>query len=182
MGHRLTKIYTKTGDNGTTGLADGSRVLKDDIVCEAMGNIDELNSALGLLLSQSLPEQDKVFLTKIQHQLFEVGAEISSPDYCKITAEDTRQIENNIDRLNANLPPLKEFILPNGHFTTTLCHLARSICRRAERSLVAFQQDADTNLESLKLINRLSDYLFVLARSLNEMKEEMWQHERPKNL
>ena len=135
MGHRLSKIYTRTGDDGTTGLANGERVDKTDRRVEAFGDVDETNSALGLLLAETdVPPAMRASLARIQHELFEIGAELSLPGYRQITPEHVSQLEHDLDELNAELPPLKEFVLPGGTRAAATCHLARTICRRAERS------------------------------------------------
>ncbi|MDE1887878.1 MAG: cob(I)yrinic acid a,c-diamide adenosyltransferase, partial [Gammaproteobacteria bacterium] len=133
MGNRLSKIYTRTGDDGTTGLADGTRVPKDDARVEAYGTLDELNSVLGVLLAEPLPNAVAETLQPIQHELFDLGSEFCLPGYQAISAEHVQRLETTLDRFNENLPPLKEFILPGGNRTAALCHLARTICRRAER-------------------------------------------------
>ena len=133
MGNRLSKIYTRTGDDGTTGLGDGSRIAKDDARIEAMGAVDELNSALGLIRSETLPDDIAAALSEIQHNLFDLGGELSIPGYQLVTSEAIAELEKELDRLNAELDPLKEFILPGGTRAAAWCHLARSICRRAER-------------------------------------------------
>ena len=178
MGHRLTKIYTRTGDDGSTGLAANTRVQKDDARIEAMGDIDELNSVIGLLLTETLPEDAKKLLIKIQHRLFDLGGELAMPEYQTINAAETAMLEGAIDYWNESLPPLKEFILPGGSRGGAQCHLARTLCRRAERRLVHLHHTAPQRLESLRYINRLSDLLFVLARVINReagMEVVYWQ-------
>jgi len=179
MGHRLSKIYTRTGDDGTTGLASGERIDKADPRVEAFGNIDETNSALGLLLAEpDIPGEIRAILTRIQHELFEIGAELSLPGYRQITGEHVGQLERELDGLNAQLPPLKEFVLPGGTRAAATCHLARTICRRSERSAWAASKVTELNPESLRYLNRLSDLLFVMARSLarhNGGHETLWQ-------
>ena len=167
MGHRLTKIYTRTGDDGSTGLAANSSVQKDDTRIEAMGDIDELNSALGMLLTETLPEDVRNLLTRIQHRLFDLGGELAMPEYQTISSTDIVALESEIDHWNVTLPPLKEFILPGGSRSGAQCHMARAICRRAERRLVHLHHAAPQRLELLRYLNRLSDWLFVLARVLN---------------
>ena len=167
MGHRLTKIYTRTGDDGSTGLAANTRVQKDDARIEAMGDVDELNSVLGLLLSEVLPDEARKLLVKIQHRLFDLGGELAMPEYQILSAAETSALEIAIDHWNENLPPLKEFILPGGGRSGALCHLARTLCRRAERRLVRLHHTAPQRQEVLRYLNRLSDFLFVLARVLN---------------
>ena len=144
MGHRLSKIYTRTGDDGTTGLANGERVGKTDRRVEAFGDVDETNSALGLLLTEpDVPPAMRVSLARIQHELFEIGAELSLPGYRQITPEHVSQLEHDLDELNAELPPLTEFVLPGGTRAAATCHLARTICRRAERSAWAGERPRD---------------------------------------
>jgi cob(I)alamin adenosyltransferase len=179
MGHRLSRIYTRTGDDGTTGLANGERVDKADPRVAAFGDVDETNSALGLLLAESsLPSVISAVLTRIQHELFEVGAELSLPGYRKIAAEHVAQLERDLDALNDELPPLKEFVLPGGTRAAAVCHLARTICRRAERSAWSANKTAALNPELLRYLNRLSDLLFVMARWLarqNGGQETLWR-------
>jgi cob(I)alamin adenosyltransferase len=179
MGHRLSKIYTRTGDDGTTGLGDGERVDKCDERVEAFGTVDETNSALGLVLAEpDAPAPIRACLTRIQHELFEIGGELSLPGYRKITLEHVANLERDLDRFNAELPPLKEFVLPGGSRAAAVCHLARTICRRAERRAWAAAKVADVNPELLRYLNRLSDLLFVMARVLarqNGGQETLWQ-------
>jgi len=171
MGHRLSKITTRTGDQGETGLGDGSRVPKDSERIVALGDVDELNSSLGLLLSESLPEAVREALLAVQHDLFDLGGEIAVPGTTRLTPRQIARIEDQLDRWNRDLPPLKEFILPGGARAAALAHLARTVCRRAERSLVtlAKAEGAGGNVsESARIyLNRLSDLLFVLGRVLN---------------
>ena len=182
MGHRLSKIYTRTGDDGTTGLATGERIEKRDPRIEACGDVDETNSALGLLLAEpSLPSNIRDALLRIQHELFEIGAELSLPTYRRIAAEHVGRLERELDALNAELPPLEEFILPGGNRSAAVCHLARSISRRAERRAWGAAKVADVNAHALRYLNRLSDYLFVMARWLATRdggRETLWRHER----
>lgn len=181
MGNRLTKIYTRTGDEGTTGLADGSRVNKHDIQIESIGVIDELNSAIGFLLCQKIKDERlKDTLVGIQHSLFDTGAELSLPDYVAIKPENVELLEKEIDRLNESLPPLREFILPGGNASAAACHMARASARRAERTLWQRAQTCHTAEPLLKFLNRLSDFLFVAARTLarqNGGSEVFWQSE-----
>ena len=181
MGNRLSKIYTRTGDDGTTGLGDGSRVDKDDPRVEAIGAVDELNSAIGVLLTHGLPDTVHSSLTGIQHRLFDIGGEFSIPGTTCITTEQVEQLEQTLDELNADLPALKEFILPGGTGAAAACHMARTICRRAERRTYSLGKQATINPVSLKYLNRLSDLLFVMARHLNKQAGEpdvFWKHER----
>ncbi len=178
MGHRLTKIYTRTGDDGTTGLGDGTRVAKDNARVEALGTVDELNSALGLLLTESLPPEVVSALTGIQHALFDLGAELSIPGHRIVSDRRTDELESQLDRWNAELPPLKEFILPGGARPAALCHLGRSICRRAERRVYSLSRLEPVSPAALRYLNRLSDLLFVLARLLNQAAgsgDVLWQ-------
>ncbi len=169
MGHRLSKIYTRTGDKGTTGMADGSRLNKSDLRIQSIGGTDELNSIIGLLLTESLPDECAELLLTIQHQLFDLGAELSlPPGNNRIQPQDTEKLEQALDRLNESLPPLKEFILPGGSKPAALCHLARTVCRRVERDLVALNEQTPVSELSLSYVNRLSDLFFVLARWLNK--------------
>jgi cob(I)alamin adenosyltransferase len=179
MGHRLSKIYTRTGDDGTTGLGNGERIDKCDERVEAFGTVDETNSALGLILAESgAPETIRACLTRIQHELFEIGAELSLPGYRKITSEHVGTLERDLDRFNEELPPLKEFVLPGGNRLAATCHVARTICRRAERRAWAAAKTTDVNPELLRYLNRLSDLLFVVARVLARQggaEETLWQ-------
>ena len=168
MGFRLSKIYTRTGDDGTTGLGDGARVPKHSARITALGTIDELNSHLGVLLAEpELPAETRALLTRIQHDLFELGGELSIPNYTRITAEMVTRLEQELDALNAHLAPLKEFILPGGSRPAALCHVARAACRSAERQLTALAQHEPVSAAALMYLNRLSDLLFVLCRALN---------------
>ncbi len=167
MGNRLSKIYTRTGDDGTTGLADGERVRKFDARVEAAGDVDETNSLIGLLLTEpGVLDAVATPLRRIQHELFEVGAELALPGYRKIDAEHVRRLEVELDGLNAALPPLEEFVLPGGNRAAAVCHVARTVCRRAERRACAAAQLHPLNAELLRYMNRLSDLLFVMARRL----------------
>jgi cob(I)alamin adenosyltransferase len=181
MGKRLTKIYTRTGDDGTTGLGDGGRVDKDDPRIEAIGAVDELNSAIGLLLSDDVPGTIRPTLTDIQHRLFDIGGELSLPGHNTLQPERVEALEQALDALNSELPALEEFILPGGSRAAASCHLARAICRRAERRVYELARTAKVNPATLKYLNRLSDLLFVMARSLNKQAGQpdvFWQHER----
>jgi cob(I)alamin adenosyltransferase len=182
MGNRLSKIVTRTGDAGTTGLADGSRVAKDAPRIDALGNVDELNSMLGALLAEGLPSDIADELEDIQHDLFDCGGEVAIPGYFAVTEAQVARLDGWIEVHNAPLPPLQEFILPGGHRNAALAHLARTVCRRAERSVVALARvEAETNPVNpltLQYLNRLSDYLFILARTLNRRAgrgDVMWQ-------
>jgi len=178
MGHRLSKIYTRTGDDGTTGLGDGSRVGKDDPRVEAFGAIDELNSQIGMLLSEALPSEIRDTLTTIQHRLFDLGAEVCIPGRASFSDDHATDLESALDSLNSSLEPLREFILPGGSRAAALCHVARSVCRRAERRLVGLSHQAKVLPPAIKYLNRLSDFLFVLARYLNRAQgipDTLWQ-------
>lgn len=164
MGHRLTRIYTRTGDQGSTGLGDGSRTAKDHPRIEAIGDIDELNCALGIVLAHPLPEGIHAVLEEAQHRLFDIGGELSVPGFEAFGREPVTALEQALDGLNATLPPLKEFILPAGTEAAAHCHLARAICRRAERRVVTLARDEAVNPEAIAYLNRLSDLLFVAAR------------------
>ncbi|KAA9130836.1 cob(I)yrinic acid a,c-diamide adenosyltransferase [Marinihelvus fidelis] len=179
MGNRLSKIYTRTGDAGDTGLGDGSRVDKDSPRVEAFGTVDELNSTVGLLLASELPDDVRTTLTRLQHELFDLGGELCMPGYTMIPDEYVEALENDLDRFNEDLPPLKDFILPGGSEAAARCHLARVTCRRAERRVVTLGKLEDTNPVSARYLNRLSDLLFVLARVLARAdggSEVLWVH------
>jgi len=181
MGNRLSKIVTRTGDAGTTGLGDGSRVAKDSARIEAIGAVDELNSTLGVLLAEPLPEGVKACLTEIQHDLFDLGGELSIPGYNAMTDGQVLRLEDAVERFNADLAPLKEFILPGGSRAASLAHVARTVCRRAERALVHLGTGDDVRECTRQYLNRLSDLLFVLARVLNRAAggvDVLWRHKR----
>ncbi len=181
MGNRLSRIYTRTGDDGSTGLGDGSRVAKDDARVHAFGTVDEANSALGVLLAVPLPEDIGALLTRIQHQLFDLGGELCIPGHAAIQQGDVTALEHQLDHYNASLPALQEFILPAGGEAAARCHLARTIVRRAERETVTLARLEPVRKEALQYLNRLSDLLFVLARVLaraNGQGEVLWQHNR----
>ncbi len=178
MGHRLSKITTRTGDDGSTGLGDGSRVGKDDVRIEAIGAIDELNSLLGLLAAESPPDPVRQVITRIQHDLFDLGGELSVPDRKVMNEAAVLWLDQELETINAHLSPLKEFILPGGTSSSAICHVARTVCRRAERCLVALLHNAAVNPDSLRYLNRLSDLLFVMSRELNRlasMPDSLWQ-------
>ncbi len=181
MGNRLTKIYTRTGDDGTTGLGDGTRVAKDDARIEAIGSVDELNCVIGVLLCEALPGTLSDSLLDIQHHLFDIGGELSIPGYVMVTDAHVGELETLLDTVNADLPPLKDFILPGGTRAAALSHQARAVCRRAERRVHTLAQQADINMAGLRYLNRLSDLLFVLARHINKQAGEtdvLWKHQR----
>lgn len=178
MGHRLSKITTRTGDDGSTGLGDGSRVAKDDTRIEAIGTVDELNSLLGVLASESPPEALREILTRVQHDLFDLGGELSVPNRRVMNEASILRLDRELENINRELPPLKEFILPGGTRAAALGHLARTVCRRAERCLVTLQRETGVNPDSLRYLNRLSDLLFVMARELNRLAgvpDSLWQ-------
>jgi cob(I)alamin adenosyltransferase len=168
MGYRLSKIYTRTGDAGTTGLGDGSRVGKDAPRIAAMGDVDELNAIVGLLLCEELPEEARTLLTGVQHDLFDLGGELSVPGGAFLKDTQPGRLEAAIDRYNADLEPLREFILPGGTRAAALTHHARTVCRRAERAVVALAHAEAVSDAARQYLNRLSDLLFVLARWLNK--------------
>jgi cob(I)alamin adenosyltransferase len=181
MGHRLSRIVTKTGDAGTTGLADGSRVAKDATRIAAIGEVDELNSTLGVLLAEPVPDAVRELLIAIQHDLFDLGGELSIPGRVAVTDAHVERIEAAVETFNAELSPLKEFILPGGTRAAALAHVARTVCRRAERSLVHLAGDSFVGDPARRYVNRLSDLLFVLARTLNRAAGErdvLWQKDR----
>ncbi|RPE75491.1 cob(I)yrinic acid a,c-diamide adenosyltransferase [Vulcaniibacterium tengchongense] len=183
MGNRLSKIYTRTGDDGSTGLGDGSRVGKDAARVAAYGTVDEANSCIGLVLAAPLPEDVRDLLTAIQHQLFDLGGELCIPGHAAILDEDVERLERHLDRYNEALPPLKDFILPGGGEAAARCHLARTVVRRAERETVALARVEAVRPQALRYLNRLSDLLFVLARVLARADghgEVLWRHERRK--
>lgn len=178
MGHRLSKIYTRTGDKGTTGIGDGSRLDKDHPRIGAIGDLDELNSALGVLLTEDLPAAVRDALIDIQHDLFDLGGELCVPGRALFTAKPVERLEKLLDQLNAELPYLKEFILPGGSRAAAFCHLARTICRRAERRVVSLVKSESINEHALRYVNRLSDLLFVMARYLNKhagVPDVLWE-------
>ena len=182
MGNRLSKIYTRTGDDGTTGLGDGTRVDKDSTRVEAYGTVDEANSAIGMVLAiAAVPDDIRGFLTEVQHDLFELGGELCIPGHVAVHEDFIERLENELDRLNADLPPLKDFILPGGGDAASACHLARTIVRRAERRVSTLLREDAARPELLRYLNRLSDLLFVTARVLarHESGEEtLWKRDR----
>ncbi len=179
MGYRLSKIYTRTGDNGTTGLSDGTRIDKDSLRITAIGSIDELNSLIGLVCSEEIDQESLTLLTEIQHRLFDIGGELSMPGQTILTAESIILLEQELDRMNAGLDPLEDFILPGGCHAAAICHVARSACRRAERDVISLMRDNQSAPVIAGYLNRLSDLLFVLARFQNKLAGEtdiLWQH------
>lgn len=184
MGYRLSKIYTRTGDKGTTGLGDGRRVDKDCARIEAIGATDELNSLIGMLIAQGVPENIARTLTQVQHHLFDLGGELAIPSRQALANETIGYLEQRLDQLNGKLPPLKEFVLPGGNLQAAACHHARTVCRRAERRLLklARQEGEHVSDHALKYLNRLSDLLFVMARvlaRLNGDQEVLWSRKQP---
>ena len=181
MGNRLSKIYTRTGDDGSTGLGDGSRVSKTTTRVEAMGNSDELNCIIGILMTEPLPGTLSETMTRVQHTLFDIGGELSIPSSSLVTQNQVTDLESRLDELNEDLPPLKDFVLPGGSHQAAVCHLARSVCRRLERSLFAVSDGHPVSPISLQYVNRLSDLLFVIARALNRTSGAavvLWEHDR----
>lgn len=182
MGNRLTKIYTRTGDDGSTGLGDGARVPKESLRVEAYGTVDEANSAIGMVLAvAALPPAIRQCLTDVQHDLFDLGGEMCIPGHRMITAAYIDRLEAQLDGFNDDLPPLKDFILPGGGPAAAACHLARAVCRRAERRCWSLARIEEVAPEALKYLNRLSDLLFVLARVLarhEQGSEVIWRRMR----
>jgi len=181
MGHRLSKIYTRTGDDGTTALGTGDRVSKDSLRVEAYGAVDETNSLIGLVLaSDELMPEITDCLIRIQHQMFDLGGELSLPGSAAvISAASVTGLENTLDEFNADLPPLKDFVLPGGTRAAAICHVARAVCRRAERRVCTLAAAEDVSPHVVRYLNRLSDLLFVVARLLNRQNgeaEPLWKH------
>jgi cob(I)alamin adenosyltransferase len=184
MGNRLSKIATRTGDNGTTGLGDGSRTDKDSVRICAIGDVDELNSNIGLLLSEAMPEEMRDELVGIQHDLFDLGGELCIPGYQMIKEEHVAKLDALLAKYNATLPALTEFILPAGSRAASLAHVCRTICRRAERSIVTLGKAETIHDHPRQYVNRLSDLMFVLSRVLNRYaggSDVLWQHERKRS-
>jgi cob(I)alamin adenosyltransferase len=182
MGNRLSKIYTRTGDDGTTGLGDGSRIAKDSLRVEAFGTVDEANSAIGVVLaSANVPDAIRRSLTEVQHDLFELGGELCIPGHKAVEMHFVERLEQDLDALNADLPYLKEFILPGGSPAAAACHVARTIVRRAERRVATLAKEEEVRPEVLRYLNRLSDLLFVIARCLARAEsgsETIWDRSR----
>ena len=182
MGNRLSKIYTRTGDDGTTGLGDGARVDKDSLRVDAFGTVDEANSAIGVVLAHdSVTDPIRRCLTEVQHDLFELGGELCIPGHTAIQAEFVDRLERDLDTFNAELPPLKDFILPGGGPAAAACHLARTVTRRAERRTITLKKHEDVRDELVRYLNRLSDLLFVVARCLSRIEngeEVLWDRSR----
>lgn len=184
MGNRLSKIYTRTGDKGTTGMADGSRVEKDNLRVAAIGEVDELNSVIGIVICKCPEGEVKETLFTVQHDLFNLGSQITMPECNLITQARVQWLEKILDQFNQDLPPLKEFILPGGGEAAAHCHLARTVCRRAERTIFSLSKEFEFNSNVSAYINRLSDLLFVICRVLSRQdgaSEIYWQSERLKN-
>jgi cob(I)alamin adenosyltransferase len=181
MGNRLSQIATRTGDDGTTGLGDGSRVSKDDLRVAAMGDVDELNSTIGVLLTQELPDEVRVDLAAIQNDLFDLGGELAIPGYSMVSDTQVARLDVRLAHYNADLPRLAEFVLPGGSCAAAMAHVCRTVCRRAERSLVALGTQDKINDAPRQYLNRLSDLMFILARVLNRHAGEtdvQWQQRK----
>jgi cob(I)alamin adenosyltransferase len=181
MGNRLSKIATRTGDKGTTGLGDGSRVDKDNVRIQAIGEVDELNSNLGVLLAEPLPDDMREELVSIQHDLFDLGGELCIPGYQMIKEEHVERLDALLAKYNATLPALTEFILPAGARAAALAHVCRTVCRRAERAIVTLGKTETIHDFPRQYVNRLSDLMFVLARVLNRFaggSDVLWHHDR----
>ena len=182
MGNRLSKIYTRTGDDGTTGLGDGSRVAKDAARVEAYGTVDEANASIGVVLAvDGLPAAVSACLTEVQHDLFELGGELCIPGHSAITPQFIDRLESDLDGFNENLPMLQEFILPGGGPAAAACHVARTVVRRAERRVSSLAGTEDVRPEAVMYLNRLSDLLFVIARVIARAEsgqEILWNRER----
>jgi cob(I)alamin adenosyltransferase len=181
MGNRLSKIYTRTGDDGTTGLGDGSRTQKDSLRVEAYGTADELNSTVGLLIAHLDDPHLEAVLLDVQHDLFDLGGELCMPNMVLIADRHIDRLEKELDRLNADLPPLKDFILPGGSIAAATAHLARTLCRRAERRVISLARQEPVNEPVIRYLNRLSDLLFVIARTVARASgagEVLWDHAR----
>lgn len=183
MGNRLSKIYTRTGDDGSTGLGDGSRVAKDSLRVNAYGTVDEANCCIGLMLASEVPDDIRDLLIHVQHQLFDLGGELCIPGHAAIFDADIDALEARLDHYNEDLPPLKEFILPGGGEASARCHVARTVVRRAERETVSLAREESVRPQAVHYLNRLSDLLFVLARVLARSSghgEVIWDHVRRK--
>jgi cob(I)alamin adenosyltransferase len=182
MGNRLSKIYTRTGDDGSTGLGDGSRVAKDSARVEAYGTVDEANSAIGVVLAvAAVPEDVRRCLVEVQHDMFELGGELCIPGHRAVEADFIKRLENDLDDFNKDLPALKEFILPGGGEAAAACHLARTVVRRAERRTNSLAASESVRPEVIHYLNRLSDLLFVIARVLSRVEsgeEVLWKRAR----
>ena len=184
MGNRLSKIATRTGDNGTTGLGDGTRTDKDSVRVHAMGDVDELNSNIGLLLCEAMPDGLREELVTIQHDLFDLGGELCIPGYQMITDAHVARLDDLLAKYNADLPALTEFILPAGSRAAAVAHVCRTVCRRAERAIVTLGKAETIHDHPRQYVNRLSDLMFVLSRVLNRYaggSDVLWQHERKRS-
>ena len=185
MGNRLSKIATRTGDKGTTGLGDGSRIDKDSLRIHAIGDVDELNSQIGVLLCETLPEALREELISIQHDLFDLGGELCIPGYTMITGEQVARLDALLEKYNADLPPLRDFILPGGSRAAAIANVCRTVCRRAERLIVSLGKAETLNDAPRQYVNRLSDLLFVLSRVLNRFaggSDVLWEKERDRSI
>ncbi len=185
MGNRLSKIATRTGDQGTTGLGDGSRIDKDGLRVHAMGDVDELNSHIGLLLCEDMPAALREELISIQHDLFDLGGELCIPGYQMITEAQVLRLDALLEKYNADLPPLKDFILPAGSRAASQAHVCRTVCRRAERAIVSLGKAEKIFEHPRQYVNRLSDLLFVLSRVLNRFaggSDVLWEKERSRDI
>ncbi len=183
MGNRLSKIATRTGDKGETGLGDGTRVAKDSARIQALGDIDELNSSIGVLLAEKMPAKLRAALLQVQHGLFDLGGEVCIPGHSMVTEAHVVHLDGLLAAYNRDLAPLKEFILPGGTRAAALAHLSRTVCRRAERSLVSLGRSEPVGERARQYLNRLSDLLFVLGRALNRAGRRgdvLWRHDRKK--
>ncbi len=181
MGNRLSKISTRTGDNGSTGLGDGSRTQKDSVRITSLGEVDELNSFVGLLLCEDMPADLREELITIQHDLFDLGGELCIPGYTMITDDHVARLDGLLEKYNGTLPALSEFILPAGSRAASIAHVCRTVCRRAERSIVTLGKDETINDHPRQYVNRLSDLMFVLSRVLNRYaggSDVLWHHDR----
>ena len=185
MGNRLSKIATRTGDKGTTGLGDGSRIDKDSLRIHAIGDVDELNSQIGVLLCETLPDALREELISIQHDLFDMGGELCIPGYTMITEAQVERLDALLGKYNADLPPLRDFILPGGSRAAAIAHVCRTVCRRAERLIVSLGKAEPLNDAPRQYMNRLSDLLFVLSRVLNRFaggSDVLWEKERDRSI
>lgn len=185
MGNRLSKIATRTGDKGTTGLGDGSRTEKDSLRIHAIGDVDELNSQIGVLLCEELPDALRQELLSIQHDLFDMGGELCIPGYTMITEPQVARLDALLEKYNADLPPLKDFILPGGSRAAAVAHVCRTVCRRAERAIVSLGKSETVNDMPRQYMNRLSDLLFVLSRVLNRFAggtDVQWEKDRKRDV
>jgi cob(I)alamin adenosyltransferase len=181
MGNRLSKIATRTGDGGTTGLGDGTRTEKDSVRIHSLGEVDELNSFVGLLLCEDMPADLREELVSIQHDLFDLGGELCIPGYQMIKEDHVARLDDLLEKYNSTLEPLKDFILPAGSRAASIAHVCRTVCRRAERSIVSLGKVESIHPHPRQYVNRLSDLMFVLSRVLNRYaggSDVLWNHER----